>query len=180
MYQIASNVNIDINRNTIQNDGNNFGIIQVFAFGRGRGNYQIDDNVSTGDNNPMVAVAATGRGSVVDLQLAGNAGPSSVFGSPFQLLAAYRKHPERRGHVGDELGVAGRDALREGPDPHRAGRNGRLRAAAVMKNVRLLAACVSLVPSVFCLNQPVRPRGNDYLLNNSRPVSAKASPSVPS
>ena len=61
----------------------------MFARLRSTGNYQIDGNISTA-NNPMVAVAATGRGSIVDLQLAGNAGPSSIFGSPFQLLAADR------------------------------------------------------------------------------------------
>ena len=90
IYQIASSANIAVNNNTILNDGNNFGIIQVFAFGHGTGNYQIDGNVSTGDNNPSVAFAATGRGTVVNLQLADNVGPSSVFGSPFQFLAANR------------------------------------------------------------------------------------------
>jgi trimeric autotransporter adhesin len=88
VYQIASNVSVAINHNTVENDGDNFGIIQVFAFGRGTGNYQIDGNVATGDNIPLVAVEARGRGTLVNLQLADNAGTPSVFGSPFQFLAA--------------------------------------------------------------------------------------------
>ena len=121
IYQIRSNANIAINDNTILNDGDNFGIIQVFALKRSTGNYQIDGNISTGANNPLVAFAADGRGTVVNLQLADNAGPPSIFGSPFQFLASDRAIL----NVEDTLGTNS-----ELPDDTRFGK-GRIRIVPV-------------------------------------------------